>query len=164
MPNGLGGVQAGGAPIAPPVRFLGGTSVEAPAQYQGGAPIGGPASLFNIGGAPIAVLGGVFSGGLPLGGPVTQVFRGGSGPTPPTLFVALITSAGPIGGVLIGTGGAPVGEQTIGGGGLPISAPQAVQQEEAILQPRTALVGSTTFAPPPALAIGQDAAGGGGSL
>ena len=115
--------------------------------------------LFNIGGAPIAVLGGVFSGGLPIGGPVTQIFRGGSAPTPPTLFIATITPSGPIGGFLIGESGAPIGVQTFGGGGLPVGLPPVAGREASVLQPRTTLVGAGTpligLTTPPVLVFGQ---------
>lgn len=106
--------------------------------------------IFNIGGAPIAVLGGVFSGGLPIGGPVTQIFRGGSAPEPPTLFIATITPSGPIGTFFIGSGGAPIGGDTFGGGGLPIGVPPELQAEIGEIEPRTALVGA------PAITFGQD--------
>lgn len=73
----------------------------------GGMPIA-PTTLVSVGGTPVAVLGGVFSGGFPLGGPVTQTFRGGGGPQPPTLFAATLTPAGPIGEFFIGGGGVPL--------------------------------------------------------
>lgn len=120
---------AGSAPLAPPEIFTAGN------------PIGGPATTFNIGGAPIAILGGVFRGGLPLGGPVTQIFRGGSAPLPPTLFIATISPAGPIADFFIGTGGSPIGVATFGGGGLPIGPPQQVAVQVAQIEPRTAEVG-----------------------
>lgn len=115
--------------------------------------------LFNIGGAPIAILGGVFSDGLPIGGPVTQIFRGGSAPTPPTLFVSTLTPSGPIGAFLLGASGAPIGVETLGGGGLPVGVPPEVGEEESILQPRTILVGAGTstagLATPPVLVFGE---------
>lgn len=126
----------------------GGVSIEAPGQYEGGQPIGGPSSIFNIGGAPIAVLGGVFSGGFPLGGPVTQIFRGGSAPVTPELFISTLTSAGPIAAFFIGSEGAPIGEATFGGGGLPIAAPEAAVRVAEILQPRTAEVAADIGFPP----------------
>lgn len=94
----------------------GGQSIEAPLLYTGGTPVLGPASIFNIGGAPIAVLGGVFSGGLPLGGPFSQTFRGGSAPVPPTLFISALKSSGPIGDFVVGSGGSPVGREIFGRG------------------------------------------------
>ena len=118
----------------------GGESIEAPGAFTAGEPVGGPASIFNIMGAPITVLGGVFSGGLPIGGPVTQIFRGGSGPVTPELFISTLTPAGPIGAFFIGAEGAPIGEATFGGGALPIVAPQAIEVRVEVLQPRTALV------------------------
>jgi|GEM_PF-5192137 len=154
-PLSMAGFPVGSAPIQPAARFTGGVSIERPGAYAGGEPVGGPGSLFNIGGAPIAVLGGVFSGGLPIGGPVTQIFRGGSAPQPNTLFVSTVTPAGPIGQFLLGTSGAPIGVEAFGGGGLPIGAPPAVQREEEILQPRTALVAQLPEGPAPALFISQ---------
>lgn len=71
-----------------------------------GTPIG-PDSKFNIMGAPIAVLGGVFTNGLPLSGPFSQVFRS-TGPLPFTLFESTTESSGPIGGFLIGSQGGPL--------------------------------------------------------
>ncbi len=161
-PVGTGGIGTGGAP-------LGAGGVGAGAAPLGAQPAPLPVSrpispLFNIGGAPITVLGGVFSGGLPLGGPVTQIFRGGSAPMPPTLFVATITPAGPIGTFLLGSGGAPLGVATFGGGALPIgvSAPEA-RAVEAI-QPRTALVGANPAIVggviPPAVSFGPARAAG----
>ncbi|HYG60632.1 MAG TPA: hypothetical protein VD902_21370 [Symbiobacteriaceae bacterium] len=108
--------------------------------------------IFNIHGAPLAVLGGVFSGGLPIGGPVTQIFRGGSAPLPNTLFISTITPSGPIGAFFIGTGGAPIGVDVFRGGGLPIGIPAPLEQRIEAIQPRTALVG------PPALAFGGELA------
>ncbi|MFZ5824579.1 MAG: hypothetical protein ACOY94_09650 [Bacillota bacterium] len=127
------------APLAPPEIFA------------AGEPIGGPASIFNIGGAPIAILGGVFRGGLPLGGPVAQIFRGGSAPMPPTLFIATISPSGPIGAFFIGSSGAPIGVETFGGGALPISPPEPVAVRIEAIAPRTALV------TPPAIVFGQEA-------
>lgn len=109
---------------------------------------------FNIGGAPIAILGGVFSGGLPLAGPVTQIFRGGSAPMPPTLFIATVSPGGPIATFLIGSGGAPIGVDVFQGGALPIGEPPKLQQQVEQIQPRTALVG------PPAVALGSASARG----
>lgn len=159
MPDGTftvpSGPFTGGAPIgAPPRPAAGGASVEAPGQYAGGQPVGGPSSIFNVGGAPIAVLGGVFSGGLPIGGPVTQIFRGGSAPVPPTLFINTLTPSGPIGPPFIGSGGAPIGVDSIGGGGLPIGPSAEVAQAIAALQPPTASVAAPTFGPPPSLVFG----------
>lgn len=71
-----------------------------------GTPIG-PDSKFNIMGAPIAVLGGVFTNGLPLGGPFSQVFRS-TGPLPFTVFESTTESSGPIGGFLLGSEGAAI--------------------------------------------------------
>jgi len=118
---------------------------------------------FNIGGAPIALLGGVFSEGLPIAGPVTQLFRGGGGAQPNTLFIATISPSGPIGTFLIGGGGGPIGTASFGRGGLPIGATPAVEREVEILGPRTALVGATLVggAPsPPAVFFGTARAGG----
>lgn len=128
-------------------------------------PLGQAISLtFNIGGAPIAVLGGVFSGGLPIGGPFTQVFRGGSAPTPPTLFITTLTSSGPIGAPFIGSSGAPIGVQTVGGGALPIGVPPGIAAELAAIQPRTALVGAAPAFPgivtPPAVSFASVTAAG----
>jgi hypothetical protein len=129
----LSGVEAGagGSPIESPAfpgrpRPIGpqpafgipGQSIEAPGAYFGGQPVGGPGSLFNIGGAPIAILGGVFSGGLPLGGPVAQVFRSG-GPVPNTLFISTLEPSGPIGTFFIGNAGESLGG--LGGLGAPIA-------------------------------------------
>lgn len=116
-----------------------GQSIETPGAYADGKPIGGPSSRFNIAGAPIGVLGGVFSAGLPLGGPVTQIFRGGSAPEPNVLFIDTLTSSGPIAAPFIGSVGGPIGERTIGGGGLPIAPPAAVAAAIEAIQPRTAL-------------------------
>lgn len=103
-------------PIQPRSFGEAGMSVEEPGAYQGGAPVGGPSSLFNIGGAPISILGGVFGGGLPIGGPVTQIFRSGA-PEPNTLFISTLQPSGPIGTFLLGGGGSPVGG--VGQGGIP---------------------------------------------
>jgi hypothetical protein len=112
------GVPMGGRPVMPePEVGLPGASILAPASYFGSSPVGGPASIFNIGGAPIAILGGVFGDGLPIGGPVSQVFRTGA-PIPNTLFLATLESGGPIGAFFIGNGGAPIGE--VGVDGAPI--------------------------------------------
>lgn len=122
-------------------------TISAPLAGPSEIPVGRPISpIFNIGGAPIAVLGGVFQGGLPIGGPVPQIFRGGSAPIPPTLFVATISPSGPIGAFLLGGGGAPIGVLTFGGGGLPIGAEQAIARAVAAIQPRTALVGAPAVA------------------
>jgi hypothetical protein len=128
--DGLGGLGNGGAeiesevaglraaePIGPQTFGIPGASIEDPAAFQGSSPVGGPASLFNIGGAPIAILGGVFSGGLPIGGPVTQIFRSGA-PVPNTLFIATLESSGPIGVFAIGSGGEAIGD--VGQGPAPI--------------------------------------------
>ncbi|MGE5674848.1 MAG: hypothetical protein ACM3XM_13410 [Mycobacterium leprae] len=153
----------GGAPVNAGSWFIPGESVQAPGSLSGGVPIGGPSSIFNIGGAPIAILGGVFSGGLPLGGPVTQVFRGGSGPQPNTLFINTITPGGPIAAFFIGSGGAPIGVGTFGGGGLPISAAEAIAVVAANIQSRTASVsapevafsGGQVAAPTPPIVVAQ---------
>lgn len=152
----------GAVPLAPEQFGERGLSIAAPLLFTAGTPVGGPASIFNIGGAPITVLAGVFSGGLPLGGPVTQIFRGGSGPEPPTLFAQTLTPSGPIGGFFIGSGGAPIGAETFGGGALPIGLPAPVAQEAAAIQPRTALVGANPVigTPPPALVFGSSQAQG----
>ncbi|HLN61016.1 MAG TPA: hypothetical protein VK464_05635, partial [Symbiobacteriaceae bacterium] len=105
-------------------------------------------------GAPIAVLGGVFSGGLPIGGPVTQIFRG-SGPQPNTLFLATISPSGPIAAFFIGSQGSPIGVDTFGGGGLPIGPTQFVTAEIEAIGSRTAGVTAPSLAfgggeaPPP---------------
>ncbi|HEY3364906.1 MAG TPA: hypothetical protein VGK74_07645 [Symbiobacteriaceae bacterium] len=131
MPDGLTGLTlTGGGPIAPPGA----------AQAATGTPVGGAASTFNIGGAPIAILGGVLSGGLPLGGPVTQVFRGGSAPMPPTLPLATLTAAGPIGSFLLGASGGPIGVEVFAGGGLPIGPAPQVEEAIVSLGARTAAV------------------------
>ena len=110
-------VRARGGPIESHRFGVAGVSIEDPRAYQGGAPVGGPSSLFNIGGAPIAVFGGVFSGGLPIGGPVTQIFRSGA-PVPNTLYIQTLESSGPIGTFFLGGAGAPIGE--MGEVGAPI--------------------------------------------
>jgi hypothetical protein len=118
-----------------------GASVYDPNAFTAGEPIG-PGSLFNIHGAPIAVLGGVFGDGFPLGGPVSQVFRS-TGPVPFTLFASTLSSSGPIGDFQLGRGGAELQfgpsliflnlPQTIGppqpGGGItstPLEQPSAL--------------------------------------
>lgn len=144
----LGGVGSGGRPVRPPAApGVAGRKIEpggaigevavgpgslpavpgllqvlaSPLAGPAEIPVGRPISpIFNIGGAPIAVLGGVFFGGLPLAGPVSQIFRGGSAPIPPTLFTATLSPSGPIGAFFIGSGGAPIGVPVMGGGGLPI--------------------------------------------
>jgi hypothetical protein len=90
----------------------------------GGAPIALP--VFSVGGVPIAVLGGVFAGGLPLAGPVSELFRGGAGPLPPTLFASTISPGGPIEAFLLGSSGTPIGAGSLGGigaGAAAIGAP-----------------------------------------
>lgn len=110
-----------------PSPGAGGASIFSPGAFTGGQPVG-PGSTFNISGAPIAILGGVFTNGLPLGGPVTQVFRSG-GPQPFTLFLSTLLSSGPIGPFLLGAAGAELqfGPSTIyfiaPGGGPPSIAP-----------------------------------------
>jgi hypothetical protein len=116
-----------------------------PSTQTGGNPIGGLESLFNIGGAPIAVLGGLLSAGLPIGGPVAQIFVGG-GPMPNILFLSTVSPGGPIGQFEIGSGGAPIGVATLGGGGLPIGIPPGVAAEIGALQAR---VVSTILVPGP---------------
>lgn len=112
------GIVPGGRPVMPePEVGLPGASILAPGSYFGSSPVGGPASIFNIGGAPIAVLGGVFGNGLPIGGPVTQVFRTGA-PIPNTLFIVTLGPGGPIGNFFIGSGGTAIGE--VGAAGAPI--------------------------------------------
>lgn len=136
-----GAPGSGGAFIAlPGVAPAPSAPLGPPEIFAEGNPIGGPATTFNIGGAPIAILGGVFRGGLPIGGPVTQVFRGGSAPLPNTLFIATISPSGPIGAFFIGSSGAPIGIPTFGGGGLPIAPPEPAAVRIAEIQPRTALV------------------------
>ncbi|HWI61835.1 MAG TPA: hypothetical protein VNT75_08360 [Symbiobacteriaceae bacterium] len=111
---------AGGRPVEGEPEFgLPGASIESPGAYFGGTPVGGPGSIFNIGGAPIAVLGGVFGGGLPIGGPVTQIFRSGA-PVPNTLYIVTLESSGPIGQFFLPSGGVPIGEGGAGTEGLPI--------------------------------------------
>lgn len=149
-------ISVAGLPFFGPARPLprGGGSIEAPGAYTAGTPVGGPSSLFNIAGSPIAILGGVFSGGLPLGGPVTQIFRGGSSTVPPTLPLSTLSPSGPIGAFLIGTSGAPIGVAAFGGGGLPIGPPSELVSVIEQVQPRTALISASTFAPPPTLVFG----------
>lgn len=155
----------GGAPVSAGTSFVPTASVEQAGTASAGAPVGGPSSIFNIGGAPIAILGGVFSGGLPLGGPVTQIFRGGSGPQPNTLFLSTITPGGPIGNFLIGLSGAPIGVNTFSGGGLAIGPPQFVSEVVASIGSRTAgvtgpsLAFGSDIAPPPGGAIGTTIGG-----
>lgn len=162
-PIGPAAIGSAGQPIAPREFGTGGVSIQAPPLFTGGTPVSGPESLFNIGGAPIAVLGGVFGDGLPIGGPVTQVFRGGSAPVPNTLFLSTLTPSGPIGNFLIGAQGGPIGALTFGGGGLPIGAPPAVFAAAAAIQPRTAAVGAApqVGVPPPAVAFRQATTAGG---
>lgn len=100
-----------------------GASIEARGSYEGGKPVGGPSSIFNIGGAPIAVLGGLFTAGLPIGGPVSQVFRS-SAPVPNTLFISTLLPSGPIGDFALGAAGESLGG--LSDAGLPIG-----QLEEA---------------------------------
>ncbi|MDF2630331.1 MAG: hypothetical protein K0R39_4162 [Symbiobacteriaceae bacterium] len=103
------GPPAGGRPVEGEPEFgFPGASIEAPGLYQGTAPVGGPGTLFNRGGAPITVLGGVFGGGLPIGGPVTQIFRSGA-PVPNILYLVTLESSGPIGEFFLPTGGGPIG-------------------------------------------------------
>lgn len=92
-------------PISGSESLLGtmGVSILNPEGMTDGAPIG-PDSTFNVFGAPIAILGGVFTNGLPLSGPFSQVFRS-TGPIPFTVFESTPTSSGPIGGFLIGAAG-----------------------------------------------------------
>jgi hypothetical protein len=183
----------GGAPIGLPQAGGGGAPIGPQQVGGGGGPIGGggptaapgaqrPAALaitaagaaqipvgtaispfFNIGGAPIAILGGVFSGGLPIGGPVTQIFRG-VGPLPNTLFIATISPGGPIGSFLIGSQGGPIGVDVFGGGGLPIELGPAAAITVESIQPRTAEVATSlaSIGGPvlPALAFGGAAAAG----
>ena len=99
-------ISAIGSPAS--ARGPAGASVEAPGAYFGGSPVGGPSSIFNIAGAPISVLGGVFGDGLPIGGPVTQIFRSGA-PVPNTLYIITLTSGGPIGLFFLPAGGVPIG-------------------------------------------------------
>jgi hypothetical protein len=145
-----------GRPIAPggtigeAARGPGGTFVAMPGLTQlPTPPLAGPSEIpsgqaisevFNIGGAPIAILGGVFAGGLPIGGPVTQIWRGGSAPIPNTLFISTLSSSGPIGNFFIGSQGSPIGVDTFGGGGLPIGPTQVISAAVTAIQPRTALV------------------------
>lgn len=118
------GPPAPGRPVEGEPEFgQPGASVEQPGAYFGTSPVGGPSSLFNIGGAPIAVMGGVFGGGMPLGGPVTQIFRSGA-PIPNTLFVSTLQPSGPIAEFLLPGGGGPIGPGPFGRpgvGGLPFS-------------------------------------------
>lgn len=88
-----------------------------PGVGMGGAPI---APAFSMGGVPIGMLGGVFAGGFPLAGPVTELFRGGAGPIPPTLFASTLSPAGPIAAFLLGGGGVPIGFGLFPCGGSPI--------------------------------------------
>jgi hypothetical protein len=149
--SGAGEPVTGGRPIGPtggaagePVRSFGvaptPTITGPTATIIATPPVGGPDSTFNIMGAPIAILGGVFSDGLPLGGPVGQIFRG-VGPVPNTLFINTLSPAGPIGMFFIGLQGAPIGVATFGGGGLAIQPPQAAIPVIEAIQPEAALVG-----------------------
>lgn len=98
-----------GRPVEGEPEFgLPSASIEAPGAYFGTAPVGGPSSFFNISGAPIALLGGVFGGGLPIGGPVTQIFRSGA-PVPNTLYLVTLEPSGPIGQFFLPAGGGPIG-------------------------------------------------------
>lgn len=128
--------EEGRGPIGEGGMGTGGQSILDPSAFTGGQPIG-PASIFNIMGAPIAVLGGVFEAGFPIGGPVAQIFRGGSAPVTPELFLATLSPSGPIGAFFIGSEGAPIGEETFGGGAQPIQPdqPAAGPIGTAILQP-----------------------------
>ncbi|MFZ5814631.1 MAG: hypothetical protein ACOY93_04955 [Bacillota bacterium] len=143
-----GGPGSGGAFIAVPgIPPAPSAPLAPPEIFAAGEPIGGPATIFNIGGAPITVLGGVFRGGLPIGGPVTQIFRGGSAPLPNILFVATISPSGPIGEFFLGTGGAPIGSTIFGGGALPIGVVEEVAQRVEAIEPRTALGGNPAISP-----------------
>lgn len=108
--------------------------------YRGGLPIAGLESLFFPGGAPIALLGLVWSDSLPLSGAVPQVYRAGGAPYPPTLPIITLTPSGPIGGFFVGSSGAPVGVDIFGGGGLPIGPAPPIARFIAAEQARTALV------------------------
>lgn len=134
-----GGPGAGGEPVrsvgVPPAPTITGPT----AAIVATPPVGGPESTFNIGGAPIALLGGVFGDGLPIGGPVGQIFRG-TAPLPNTLFVSTVSPGGPIGLFLLGISGAPIGVPTFGGGGLAIQPPPEVAREIAEIGPLTAAV------------------------
>lgn len=127
LPGGLpirseAGAPAGGRPVEGEPEFgMPGASVESPGAYFGGSPVGGPTSIFNIGGAPIAVLGGVFGGGLPIGGPVTQIFRSGA-PIPNTLYIVTLEPSGPIGQFFLPGEGAPIGGEGLGTEGVPFGA------------------------------------------
>ncbi|HYF91785.1 MAG TPA: hypothetical protein VD969_06035 [Symbiobacteriaceae bacterium] len=116
------GPPAPGRPVEPEPEFgLPGASIEAPGAYFAGGPVLGPGSIFNIAGAPIAILGGVFGNGLPIGGPISQIFRSGA-PLPNTLYIAELESSGPIGAIFLPTGGGPIGPMgRPGTEGLPIS-------------------------------------------
>ncbi|HLO04234.1 MAG TPA: hypothetical protein VK191_14070 [Symbiobacteriaceae bacterium] len=100
-----GAEEAFTGPLSESESLLGpdGASIYDPEYGTNGNPIG-PDSKFNREGAPIAVLGGVFSNGLPLGGPFSQFFRS-TGPLPFTVFESTTTSSGPIGGFLVGSEG-----------------------------------------------------------
>jgi hypothetical protein len=142
-----GGALRGGVPITtglgltpglyqPPGLPVGSNAIgDLPFAQTGGNPVGGAESIFNIGGAPIAVLGGLLSGGLPIGGPVAQIFVGGA-PTPNVLFLSTLTPSGPIGQFGIGLAGGPIGVDVFGGGGLPIGVPPATAIEITSFQAR----------------------------
>jgi hypothetical protein len=121
-------VLAAAGPIFPGTVFgRGSESILSPGAFTEGQPVG-PASLFNIGGAPIAILGGVFTNGLPLGGPVGQVFRS-SAPEPNTLFISTLTPSGPIGTFLIGSAGSLI----FGPDALFLALPESIGQQTAFI-------------------------------
>jgi hypothetical protein len=91
-------------PIGAPGFGRGGQSILAPGAFEGGRPVGGPASTFNIGGAPIAVLGGVFSAGLPIGSIIATINRS-TLVAPNTVFFSSLTPGGPIGELFLGASG-----------------------------------------------------------
>lgn len=129
--------ETGGRPLGPPAFGIPGQSIESLFYYHGGSPVGGPSTIFNIGGAPIAVLGGVFGGGLPIGGPVSQIFRSGA-PVPNTLYAITLESSGPIGAFPLGFSGepisGPVGPEPIGEAFREGGAPIGPQGERTGLQ------------------------------
>lgn len=90
--------------------------------FPGGGPIV-PMGVPLPTGAALSPLGGVFTGGYPLGGPLSETFRGGGGPLPPTLFISTVSPAGPIGGFFVGTGGVPIGVGVATAGGAIGAAP-----------------------------------------
>ncbi len=161
----LGLVRPGPGPIYVAAALPGAPPIAPERILRGGQPILGEATLFRGAGAPIALLGLVWSGGLPLSGPVAQIYRAGGAPVFPTTPAATLTPSGPIGAFFLGTTGAPIGVPVFRGGGLPIGPGPAVARAIAAEQFRTAYVtapaiglpglfGITAVAPAPGLGLG----------